>query len=66
MYRLSITSLTLLNCWSTTVTTQLQNMVMVTKILALGLVIVGGCMAFYSGKVTMFDNMWEGTVTDPG
>lgn len=62
----SITSLTLLNCWSTRVTTQLQNVVMVTKILALGLVIVGGCMALYSGKVTMFDNMWEGTVTDPG
>jgi len=62
----SITGLTLLNCWSTRVTTQLQNLVMVTKLLALGLVIVGGGMAFYSGKVTMFDNMWEGTATDPG
>ena len=62
----SITGLTLLNCWSTRVTTQLQNVVMVTKLLALGLVIVGGGMAFYSGKVTMFDNMWEGTATDPG
>eukprot|EP00092_Neocalanus_flemingeri_P034195 GFUD01037191.1.p1 GENE.GFUD01037191.1~~GFUD01037191.1.p1 ORF type:complete len:475 (+),score=140.40 GFUD01037191.1:241-1665(+) len=61
-----ITGLTLLNCWSTRVTTQLQNLVMVTKLLALGLVIVGGCLAMSRGGVEMFDNMWEGTATDPG
>jgi len=61
-----ITGLTMLNCWSTRATTQLQNVVMVTKLLALGLVIMGGCMAMYRGEVNMFDNMWEGTATDPG
>jgi amino acid transporter len=56
-----------LNCLSTRVTTQLQNVVMVTKLLALVLVIMGCCMAFYlGGKVTMVDNMWEGTATNPG
>jgi len=61
-----ITSLTLLNCVSTRVTTQLQNLVMVTKLLALGLVILGGCLAMYGGGVKMFDDVWEGTATDPG
>ena len=56
----------MLNCVSTRVTTQLQNLVMVTKLLALGLVILGGCLAMYGGGVKMFDDVWEGTATDPG
>eukprot|EP00090_Calanus_glacialis_P035786 TRINITY_DN61049_c0_g1_i1.p1 TRINITY_DN61049_c0_g1~~TRINITY_DN61049_c0_g1_i1.p1 ORF type:complete len:495 (-),score=82.18 TRINITY_DN61049_c0_g1_i1:131-1615(-) len=61
-----ITGLTWLNCWSTRVTTKLQNVFMVTKLLALGLVIVGGIMALANGGSTMFENAWEGTATDPG
>jgi len=62
----SITGLTFLNCMSTRVASKLQNVVMVTKLLALGLVIVGGCMAMSRGGVEMFDTMWEGSATDPG
>lgn len=61
-----ITFLTWLNCFSTRVTTKLQNVFMVTKLAALGLVIIGGCLAFSQGGSRMFDNAWEGTATDPG
>jgi len=62
-----ITFLTWLNCYSTRVTTKLQNVFMVTKLAALGLVIVGGIMALSQpGGTKMFHNAFEGTSTDPG
>jgi len=62
-----ITGLTWLNCYSTRVTTKLQNFFMVAKLLSLGLIIVGGCMALFTPQGrAMFDDPWEGTSTDPG
>jgi len=65
-----ITFLTWLNCYSTKITSSLQNVFMVAKLSALGLVIVGGCMAFaYGGDevgAIRFKDPWEGTSTDPG
>ena len=61
-----ITGLTWLNCWSTRVTSKLQNVFMVTKLLAIGMVIVGGIIALANGGSKMFENAWEGTATDPG
>jgi len=63
----SITFLTWLNCYSTRVTTKLQNVFMVTKLAALGLVILGGVLALsQEGGTNMFNNAWEGTSTEPG
>jgi len=58
--------LTWLNCYSTKITSSLQNVFMVTKLAALGLIIVGGCIALSNGGISMFKDPWEGTVTDPG
>lgn len=61
-----ITFLTWLNCYSTKITTSLQNVFMVTKLAALGLVIVGGIMAFAGGTSELLKDPWRGTTTDPG
>jgi len=65
-----ITGLTWLNCYSTKITTKLQTVFMVTKLAALGLVILGGVIAFSNGDHgnghKMFENAFEGTATDPG
>ena len=45
-----ITFLTWLNCYSMKITTRLQNTFMVTKILALALLIVIGFVAMFQGK----------------
>ena len=47
-----ITFLTWLNCYSMKITTRLQNTFMVTKILALALLIVIGFVAMFQGKQT--------------
>ena len=39
---------------------------MVTKLLAIGLVIVGGIIALANGGFSKLENAWEGTTTDPG
>jgi len=62
-----ITGLTWLNCYSIKATTNLQNVFMVTKLVSLALVILGGCIALArpEGRA-MFHDPWEGTATDPG
>ena len=47
-----ITFLTWLNCYSMKITTRLQNTFMVTKILALVLLIIIGAVAMFQGKQT--------------
>lgn len=44
-----ICGLTWLNCYSMKITTRLQNMFMVTKVLALALVIIVGMIAIFQG-----------------
>jgi len=62
-----ITGLTWLNCKSTWVTTKLQNVFMVAKLVSLCLIIVGGAMALATPQGrARFENPWEGTSTDPG
>lgn len=62
-----ITGLTWLNCHSTWVTTRLQNLFMVTKLVSLGLIIVAGAMALSQEEGRQrFQDPWVGTATDPG
>lgn len=64
---LCITFLTWLNCYSTAVTTKLQNMFMVAKLASLGLIILGGCLALAGPQGrARFEDPWHGTATDPG
>ena len=59
-----ITFLTWLNCYSMKITTRLQNTFMVTKILALALLIVIGFVAMFQGKQTAETNIfWLGQYT---
>jgi len=57
--------LTWLNCYSTKITTKLQNIFMFCKLLAVLLIIVIGSFAFYHGGASHFENMWEGSATHP-
>ncbi len=63
---LCIAFLTWLNCRSMKVTTSLQNTFMFTKLAALAIVIILGVVALFRGGYRKFDNVWEGTETEPG
>ena len=49
-----ISGLTWLNCYSMKITTRLQNLFMVTKILALTLVVIVGIVALFQGTLRRF------------
>ena len=62
-----ICGLTWLNCYSMKITTRLQNVFMVTKVLALALVIVVGIVAMtQEGGTKNFENAFSNTQTEPG
>merc|ERR1711953_1323798 len=61
-----ISGLTWLNCYSMKITTRLQNLFMVTKILALTLVVIVGIVALFQGGYKKFDNAFAYSETEPG
>jgi len=61
-----ICGLTWLNCYSMKVTTRLQNVFMVTKVVALLLVICVGIYALSQGGYKNFDNAFAYSETEPG
>ncbi|XP_037091885.1 Y+L amino acid transporter 2-like isoform X1 [Pollicipes pollicipes] len=62
----AICILTFINCYNVKVTTRLQNLFMVTKLLALVLVIVVGLVVLCMGNGQSFSNAFDGMSTDPG
>jgi len=61
-----ICGLTWINCYSMKVTTRLQNLFMVTKVVALMLVIMVGMYALSQGGHKNFENAFDYTSTSPG
>jgi len=61
-----ICGLTWINCYSMKVTTRLQNLFMVTKVVALMLVILVGIYALSQGGHKNFDNAFAYSSTEPG
>jgi len=63
-----ITFLTWLNCYSMKITTRMQNTFMVTKVLALALVIIVGLVGMAQGGYTKFENAFSNPTveTQPG
>jgi len=61
-----ISGLTWLNCYSMKITTRLQNLFMVTKVLALTLVVIVGIVALFQGGYKNFDNAFAYSETEPG
>ncbi|KAK6644420.1 hypothetical protein RUM43_000687 [Polyplax serrata] len=62
----AICLLSFLNCYDVKLTTKLQNLFMFTKIFALVMIIAAGLVYAALGNVDRFENVWHGTVTDPG
>jgi len=62
----AILFLTFINCWSVKASTRIQDVFTVIKILALVLIILTGVVALCQGRVGNFEDMFNGTVTDPG
>lgn len=58
--------LSFLNCYDVKLTTKLQNLFMFTKVFALVMIIIAGVVYVALGNVEQFQNVWYGTVTDPG
>lgn len=60
-----IVILTFVNCYSVRLATKVQDIFTVAKVLALILVVLTGVVQLFLGKTHNFENMFEGTSTDP-
>ncbi len=60
----AIIFLTWLNCYNVRVTTKMQNVFLIAKVMGLGTVIVAGFVHLLQGNTQNFDRPWANTQTD--